>query len=75
MVVIFARLQSSLAIKWKVVPIDGPEMGHMVIFKDVIPIYMRVNFLKWCEIGIAEVGASRQLKDKVIKLMQTEFIG
>jgi hypothetical protein len=42
-------------------PVDGPDIGPMIIFKDVTLIYMRVNFLKWCEIGMAEVGASRQL--------------
>ena len=56
-------------------PVDGPELGPMVIFKDVTPIYMKVNFLKWCEIGLAEVGASRQLENKVIKHIQTELIG
>jgi len=56
-------------------PADGPEIGPMIIFKDVTPIYMKVNFLKWCEIGLAEVGASRQLENKVIKHVQTEFIG
>jgi len=56
-------------------PIDGPEIGPLIIFKDVTPIYMKVNFLKWCEIGLAEVGASRQLENKVIKHVQTEFIG
>lgn len=56
-------------------PVDGPEIGPMIIFKDVTPIYMKVNFLKWCEIGLAEVGASRQLENKVIKHVQAEFIG
>ena len=56
-------------------PVDGPEIGPMIIFKDVTPIYMKVNFLKWCEIGLAEVGASRQLENKVIQHVQTEFIG
>lgn len=56
-------------------PVDGPEIGPMFIFKDVTPIYMKVNFLKWCEIALAEVGASRQLEAKVIKHMQTEFLG
>jgi hypothetical protein len=56
-------------------PVDGPDIGPMIIFKDVTLIYMRVNFSKWCEIGIAEVGASRQLERKVIKHVETEFIG
>lgn len=56
-------------------PVDGPEIGPMIIFKDVTPMYMRVNFLKWCEIALAEVGASRQLERKVINHVQTEFIG
>jgi len=56
-------------------PVDGPDNGPLIIFKDVTLIYMRVNFLKWCEIGIAEVGASRQLEGKVIKHVEVEFIG
>ena len=56
-------------------PVDGPDIGPMIIFKDVTLIYMRVNFSKWCEIGIAEVGASRQLERKVITHVETEFIG
>ena len=56
-------------------PIDGAEVGPMVIFKDVTSIYLKVNFLKWCEIGLAEIGASRQLENKVIRHVQTEFIG
>ncbi|WP_431217171.1 hypothetical protein ACQ86N_23100 [Puia sp. P3] len=56
-------------------PIDGPEIGPMIIFKDVTPIYLKVNFQKWCEIALAEVGTSRQLERKVICHIQTEFIG
>ena len=56
-------------------PIDGPEIGAMIIFKDVTPIYLRVNFQKWCAIALTEVGASRQLERKVINHIQTEFIG
>jgi hypothetical protein len=56
-------------------PLNSPEVGPMLIFKDVSPIYMKVNFLKWCDIVSAEIGASRQLEDKVIKHMRTEFIG
>ena len=56
-------------------PIDGPEIGAMIIFKDVTPIYLRVNFQKWCEIALAEVGASRQLERQVISHIQIEFIG
>jgi hypothetical protein len=47
----------------------------MFIFKDVTPIYLKVNFLKWCEIALAQVAASRQLEAKVIKHMQSEFLG
>src|SRR6185437_3398244 len=56
-------------------PVDGAELGPMLIFKDVTPIYIKVNFLKWCDIGLAEVGAARQLEAKVIRHMQTEFVG
>ena len=56
-------------------PIEGPEIGPMIIFKDVTPIYMKVNFLKWCEIGLIEIGGSRQLERMVIKHVETEFIG
>jgi hypothetical protein len=56
-------------------PLDGAVPGPMVIFKDVTPIYLKVNFLKWCDIGLAEVGASRQLESKVIGYVQTEFVG
>ena len=56
-------------------PADGPELGPMVIFKDVTPIYIKVNFLKWCDIALAEIVVTRQLEAMVIKHMQTEFIG
>jgi hypothetical protein len=56
-------------------PIDGPEIGLMIIFKDITPIYMKVNFLKWCEIGLNEIGGSRQLERMVIKHVEIEFIG
>jgi hypothetical protein len=56
-------------------PIDGSELGPMLIFKDITPIYLKVNFLKWCEIGLAEVGISRQLEKKVITHVHLEFVG
>lgn len=56
-------------------PIDGPDMGLMGIFKDLSPTYMKETFLKWCEIGLAEVGSKRELENKVIKHVETEFIG
>jgi len=56
-------------------PIDGPDAGPMAIFKDLAPTYMKENFLKWCEIGLAEVGSSRALEHKVIMHFETEFIG
>jgi hypothetical protein len=56
-------------------PIDGPEIGSMLIFRDATPRYLKANFIKWCEIGLAEVGASCQLEANVIKHMQSEFVG
>ena len=56
-------------------PVDEREIGPIVIFKDLTAIYMKVNFLKWCEIGLAELGDSRQLERMVIKHVETEFIG
>lgn len=56
-------------------PVDGKEMSPMVIFKDLTLIYLKVNFLRWCDIGLAEIGASRQLEARVIKHVQSEFIG
>jgi hypothetical protein len=56
-------------------PVDGAEMGPMAIFKDLTPAYMKKSFLKWCEIGLAEVGSLRELEYKVIKHVETEFIG
>lgn len=35
--------------------VDGAELGPMLIFRDVIPIYLKVNFLKWCDIGIGRI--------------------
>lgn len=56
-------------------PVDDREVGPIVIFKDITAINMKVNFLKWCEIGLAEVGDSRQLERMAIKHVETEFIG
>jgi len=55
-------------------PIDG-TLGPAVIFKDVTPIYLKVNFLKWSEIGLAEAGALLDGESQAIKYLQTEFIG
>ena len=56
-------------------PVDDREVGPIIIFKDLTAINMKVNFLKWCEIGFAEVGDSRQLERMAIKHVETEFIG
>lgn len=55
-------------------PVDG-TVGPAVIFKDVTPIYLKVNFLKWSEIGLAEAGALLESESLAIKYLQTEFIG
>jgi hypothetical protein len=55
--------------------IDGLPPGPMLIFRGVTPIYLKVNFLKWCEIGLTEVGGSRQLEKTAIRHVQAEFPG
>lgn len=54
---------------------NGPTPGPIIIFRDTTLIELKANFQKWCEIGLGEVGASRQLEASVIKHMQTEFVG
>lgn len=51
------------------------EMGPMLVFKDVSPIYLKVNFHKWCEIGLSEIDRSRQAEIQAINLLKTEFLG
>lgn len=57
------------------VPLGDPERGPMLIFRDVSPIYLKVNFLKWCEIGLKEVAGIRRLEARVIKHLRSEFVG
>src|ERR1700755_1272912 len=56
-------------------PVHDPEIGPMLVFEDVSPIYLKVNFQRWCEIGLAEIGASRPNEIEAIKHVQTEFLG
>lgn len=56
-------------------PVDDPEIGPTIIFQDVSPIYLKVNFQQWCDIGLAEVGTSRQSETVAIKHIKTEFLG
>ena len=56
-------------------PVPEPEIGPMLVFQDVSPIYLKVNFLQWCEIGLAEIDRSRQAEIQAINLVKTEFLG
>ena len=56
-------------------PVHDAELGPMLVFQDVSPIYLKVNFLQWCEIGLAEIGASRPQEIEAIKHVKTEFLG
>ena len=56
-------------------PVHEPEIGPMLVFQDVSPIYLKVNFLQWCEIGLAEIDRSRQGEIQAINLVKTEFLG
>jgi len=56
-------------------PVHEPEIGPMLVFQDVSPIYLKVNFLQWCEIGLSEIDRSRQAEIHAIHLVKTEFLG
>lgn len=56
-------------------PIDGPDIGAMIIFRDVKPDELKKNFEKWCEIALAEAGESRQREIRAIQHVRTEFVG
>jgi hypothetical protein len=57
------------------IPIDDLNSGPLLILKEVTPIYLKVNFLKWCEIGLQELDTSRESEAMAIKHLSTEFIG
>jgi hypothetical protein len=56
-------------------PIDGPEIGAMIIFRDVGPDELKSNFEKWCEIALAEMGECREREILAIQHVRTEFVG
>jgi len=56
-------------------PVHEPEIGPMLVFQGVSPIYLKVNFLQWCEIGLTEIDRSRQAEIQAINLVKTEFLG
>lgn len=56
-------------------PLHDPNIGPMLVFQDVSPIYLKVNFLQWCEIGLLEIGSSRKAEKEAICLVKTEFPG
>jgi hypothetical protein len=56
-------------------PVHDPDIGLMLVFQDVSPIYLKVNFQQWCEIGLAEIGLSRPHEIEAIKHVKTEFLG
>jgi hypothetical protein len=56
-------------------PIDVPADEPMLVFKDCAPDYLKANFLKWCEIGLSEIGPTRKLEKETIEYVQTEFVG
>jgi len=55
-------------------PTDGPDIGAMLIFRDVTPSYLKEHFHKWCCIAVAEIDPSRQDEIKAVSHLQTEFI-
>ena len=55
-------------------PTDGPDIGAMLIFRDVTPGYLKEHFLKWCCIAVAEIDPSRQNEIKAVCHLQTEFV-
>lgn len=55
--------------------IDGPDIGLMLLFKDVTPNYLKEHFLKWCCMAVAEIDPSRERAKDAIRYAQTEFVG
>jgi hypothetical protein len=56
-------------------PIDGPDNGAMIIFRDVDRDELKSNFDKWCSIALAEIGESREREIMAIQHVRTEFVG
>ena len=54
---------------------DGPNIGAMIIFKNVTPLYLKEHFLEWCCIAVAELDPSRQKEITAIRHVQSEFVG
>jgi hypothetical protein len=57
------------------IPVDDLSSGPLLILKDVTPIYLKVNFIKWCEISLQELDRSRIPDSIAIKHVSKEFIG
>jgi len=55
-------------------PVGLPGDGMMAIFKDWTPESLKTNFLKWCDIGLREIGTRKREKEAIV-YVQTEFIG
>jgi len=55
-------------------PTDGPDIGAMLIFRDVTPSYLKEHFLKWCCIAVAEIEPSRQNEINAVSHVQIEFV-
>jgi len=56
-------------------PVDGPDTGAMILFRDIPPSELKIHFQKWCDIGLEKMGETRKLEHRVIRYMKTEFIG
>lgn len=57
------------------ISVDAPGVGPIGIFNNATPSFLKENFARWCEMGLVEVGISRDLEKKVIRYIQTEFCG
>ena len=55
-------------------PTDGPDIGAMLIFRDVTPSYLKEHFHKWCCIAVAEIDPFRQNEINAVCHLQTEFV-
>src|ERR1700743_2403915 len=57
------------------IDVNGPSPDPTVIFNDTSLSYLKENFGKWCEMGLVEVGVSRDLEKRAIRYIQPEFPG